>query len=363
MNGVLILENGSRFLGKLLSDSAAVGEVVFNTGMTGYQEVLTDPSYCGQIVAMTYPLIGNYGVAGCFEQARQSFVKGFVVSECCDYPSNWRLEGTLTAYLLERSIPCLYDVDTRAITRVLRSRGAMKGIIVPAHRAETDGRQLLAQELPKDAVEQVTTAAVEHIPGQGTRVAVLDFGVKRNILQYMAAAGCDLTIWPARSAAADILAQDPDGVFLSNGPGDPKDIPFAVETIRQLVGKKPVFGICLGHQLLALALGGDTYKLKFGHRGSNHPVKDLRSGRVYITSQNHGYAVDETSLAGKDMIVTHKAVNDGTVEGIRHTSLPVFSVQYHPEAAPGPADSGYLFAQFMELMGRYSRHAETNGPA
>lgn len=362
MNGQLILEDGSRFMGKLLGETSTIGEVVFNTGMTGYQEVLTDPSYCGQIVTMTYPLIGNYGVAKCFDQARQSFVKGFIISEFCDKPNNWQLEGTLAEYLTERNIPCLYDVDTRAITKVLRTRGAMKGIIVPAAMAEQDIQALLAQQLPADAVRQVTTRQVEHISGEGARVVVLDYGVKRNILQSMALAGCDLTVLPANTPASEILALNPDGIFLSNGPGDPKDIPFAVDTIRELLGKKPIFGICLGHQLLTLALGGDTYKLKFGHRGSNHPVKDLSTGRVYITSQNHGYAADEKSLIGKDIIITHRAVNDGTVEGIRHRTLPVFSVQYHPEAAPGPDDSSYLFDQFLTLMGR-NDHAKISQSA
>lgn len=362
MNGQLILADGSRFKGKLLFETQTVGETVFNTGMTGYQEVLTDPSYCGQIVTMTYPLIGNYGVAGIFEQARRSFVQGFIVSELCGDPSNWQNEGTLAGYLKERSIPCLYGVDTRAVTKVLRTNGAMKGIIVPEGLEESEITRLLQTKLPTDTVLQVTTQETYYMGTEGPHIAVLDYGIKRNILQSMAAAGFKLTILPARTTADEVLALQPDGIFLSNGPGDPKDVPFAIETIRQLIGKKPMFGICLGHQLLALALGGDTYKLKFGHRGSNHPVKDLATGRVYITSQNHGYAVDEQSLAGKDLVITHRAVNDGTVEGFRHRTLPIFSVQYHPEAAPGPDDSVYLFEQFLAII-RGNDNAQINQPA
>ncbi|MBP2637603.1 MAG: carA 2 [Firmicutes bacterium] len=348
MNGKLILEDGSVFQGMLASGTKAVGEVVFNTGMTGYQEVLTDPSYCGQIVTMTYPLIGNYGVAELFEQARQSFVRGFVISELCGQPSSWQAENSLVSYLKERNIPCIYGVDTRAITRKIRSHGTMKGIIVPADTSEVEIAELLNTPPFLEVVNEVTTPEIYRIPGEGPHVAVMDFGIKRNILNSMAKAGCNITVLPAHTPAEEILALNPDGIFLSNGPGDPKDAP--VETVRQLIGKKPIFGICLGHQLLALALGGDTYKLKFGHRGSNHPVKDLITGRVYITSQNHGYAIDEASLAKIDVTITHRAVNDNTIEGIRHNSLPVFSVQYHPEAAPGPDDSTYMFEEFMKLL-------------
>lgn len=348
MIGKLILEDGSVFQGMLLSATKTVGEVVFNTGMTGYQEVLTDPSYCGQIVTMTYPLIGNYGVANIFEQARQSFVRGFVVSEICHQPSNWQAEDSLVAYLKTRNIPCIYDVDTRAITRRIRAHGAMKGVIVTADTTESEVAELLGRPLCPDVVSEVTTKEVYRIPGNKTRIAVMDFGIKRNILNSMSNTGCDITVFPADTPATEILAINPDGIFLSNGPGDPKDAP--VDTVRELIGKKPIFGICLGHQLLALALGADTYKLKFGHRGSNQPVKDLTTGRVYITSQNHGYAIDDGSLANIDVTVTHRAVNDGTIEGMKHNSLPIFSVQYHPEAKPGPDDSSYLFDNFMKMI-------------
>lgn len=351
MKGKLILDDGSIFHGEILNDAQAVGEVVFNTGMTGYQEVLTDPSYCGQIVTMTYPLIGNYGVAPIFDQSRQPYVRGFIMSELCQEPSNWQSKGTLLGYLTENGIPCLYGVDTRAITRRIRSKGTMKGVIVPGDTPDEEIQKLLKCDLPKDLVKEVTTKEIYTMPGSGPHVVVMDFGIKRNILHSMAGIGLNLTVVPADTTVDAILALNPDAVFLSNGPGDPKDVSYAIDTIKQLLTKNiPLFGICLGHQLLALALGANTYKLKFGHRGSNHPVKDLAKGRVFITSQNHGYAVDEVSLEGKGLVVTHRAVNDGTVEGMRHTSLPVFSVQYHPEAAPGPDDNTYLFDEFIKMI-------------
>ncbi|MGL5513944.1 MAG: glutamine-hydrolyzing carbamoyl-phosphate synthase small subunit [Sporomusa sp.] len=348
MIGKLILEDGSVFQGMLASGSKAVGEIVFNTGMTGYQEILTDPSYCGQIVTLTYPLIGNYGVSELFEQGRQSFVSGFVVSELCDQPSNWQSEGSLVAYLRSRNIPCIYDVDTRAITRRIRAQGAMRAIIVSADTSEKEIAEMLARPASVELVKEVTTKEIYTIAGNGFHVAVMDFGVKRNILNCMAKAGCHLTVFPADTPVEEVLACNPDGIFLSNGPGDPQHAP--IETVQQLIGKKPIFGICLGHQLLARVFGGDTYKMKFGHRGSNHPVKDLTTGRVYITSQNHGYAIAEESLSGLDITITHHAVNDGTLEGMQHNSLPIFSVQYHPEAAPGPDDSAYLFDKFWQLI-------------
>lgn len=350
MRGKLILADGTEFYGTLLGELAGAGEVVFNTGMTGYQEVLTDPSYCGQIVTMTYPLIGNYGVSSQFDQAPRSHVRGVVISDLCRTPSNWRSETTLAAYLAERQIPCLYDVDTRAVTKVLRVKGAMGGVIAPADAEYEDVARLYAQARIRNLVEEVTTEAVYRLGGSGPRVVAVDYGVKRNIITALAQAGCEVIVVPADMPADGILALNPAGVFLSNGPGDPKALPGSITTIKDLIGRIPIFGICLGHQLLTLALGGDTYKLKFGHRGSNHPVKDLQTGRVYITSQNHGYAVDESSLRGKEIVITHRAVNDGTVEGIRHKTLPVFSVQYHPEAAPGPADSAYLFHQFIAML-------------
>ena len=352
MQGKLLLEDGAAFTGRLLGDGGTVGEVVFNTGMTGYQEILTDPSYCQQIVVLTYPLVGNYGIAQKFMQSRQSFVNGLVIGELCEEPSNWQAEESLRAFLTREKIPCLYDVDTRAVTRHIRSAGAMKGMFVAedASPEETDRR--LAAPLPKEVVAAVTTPEVYTLENDGPRVVVWDFGIKKNILRSLHQWGCDLTVVPAFTTAEEVMALAPDGIFLSNGPGNPKDVPEIAANIKNLLGKKPMFGICLGHQLLALAMGADTYKLKFGHRGSNQPVKNLATGRVQITSQNHGYAVDEASLAKLPLTVTHRAVNDGTVEGMRHEALPVFTVQFHPEAAPGSDDNTYLFDQFMTLLAK-----------
>lgn len=354
MKGKLILEDGSVYMGELLdSETKAVGEVVFTTTMTGYQESLTDPSFCGQILTMTYPLIGNYGTAEKFMQSRKSFVRGFVIGELCDAPNNWQSEETLTDFLTENNIPCLYNVDTRAITRHIRSAGAMKGVIVPADMAENEIAALQSEELPRNVVETVTTPEVYTLETEtpdAPHIVAMDFGVKRSILCNINRIGAKVTVVPAHTSADEVLALNPDGVFLSNGPGDPTDVPEIVEEVRKLAGKKPIFGICLGHQLLALAFGAKTYKMKFGHRGGNQPVKNLKMSKVHISAQNHGYAVDTVSLEGTPLVVTHVNVNDDTIEGLRHTSLPIFSVQYHPEAAPGPDDNMYLFDEFWNLM-------------
>lgn len=351
MKGRLILANGCTFAGKMIGTTPCVGEVVFNTGMTGYQEILTDPSYAGQIITLTYPLIGNYGTFAAIEQSRRPYCTGFIISEYCDHPSNWQMDGDLESYLKKHQIPCLYDVDTRAITRAIRNEGVMKGIIVPDSYSEEECRSLLTQALPTNQVETVTVKEPETRGEEGEfHVAVVDFGAKENILKGLLEVGCRLTVFPANSKAEDVLAIEPDGIFLSNGPGDPQDLGYAIAEVKKLIGQKPIFGICMGHQVTALALGGNTYKLPFGHRGSNHPVKDMRTGRVYITSQNHGYAVDEKSLANVDVTVTHRSVNDDTVEGLRHNSLPVMTVQYHPEASPGPTDNLYLFDEFKAMM-------------
>ena len=354
MKGKLILEDGSVYTGELLdSETRTVGEVVFTTTMTGYQESLTDPSFCGQILTMTYPLIGNYGSAEKFMQSRRSFVRGFVIGELCDAPNNWQAEESLTEFLRENNIPCLYHVDTRAVTRHIRSAGAMKGVIVPENMPESEIVALQGEELPRNVVEIVTTPEVYTLETEtpdAPHIVAMDFGVKRSILQNINRIGAKVTVVPAHTSAEEVLALNPDGVFLSNGPGDPTDVPEIVEEVRKLAGKKPIFGICLGHQLLALAFGAKTYKMKFGHRGGNQPVKNLKMGKVHISAQNHGYAVDPASLAGTPLVVTHTNVNDDTIEGLRHTGLPIFSVQYHPEAAPGPDDNMYLFDEFWDLM-------------
>ena len=350
MKGKLILEDGSVFTGDLLNDCTATGEVVFNTGMTGYQEILTDPSYCCQIVTLTFPLVGNYGVAEKFMQSRKSFVNGFIIGELCDEGSNWQKENELAQFLNDQKSPCLYNVDTRAVTRTIRSQGCMKGVIVSEDATQEEIDKLMTVPIKLDVVAEVTTPEKYVMENDGPNVVVMDFGIKQNILNSMHNLGCRLTVVPASTTAEEILAMNPDGIFLSNGPGDPKDVPEVIAEVKKLIGKKPMFGICLGHQLISLALGADTYKLKFGHRGSNQPVKDLRNGRVYISSQNHGYAVKEASLKDLPLEVTHINVNDGTVEGMQHTSLPLFSVQYHPEASPGPDDNMYLFDQFWAML-------------
>ncbi|MBP8599396.1 MAG: glutamine-hydrolyzing carbamoyl-phosphate synthase small subunit [Selenomonas sp.] len=353
MKGKLILEDGSVFSGELLNNIKATGEVVFNTSMTGYQESLTDPSYCRQILTLTYPMVGNYGIADIFMQSRKSFVNGFVIGELCEEGSNWHYETSLADFLTKQGVPCLYNVDTRAVTRKIRSAGTMKGIIVADDAAKTEMDELFAVPIKKDVVMEVTTPetyTIEAAKADAPLVVAMDFGVKQNILKSLHELGCQIKVVPADTKAEDVLAMNPDGIFLSNGPGDPADVPEIVEEIKKLLGKKPIFGICLGHQLLARALGAKTYKLKFGHRGSNQPVKNLLTGRVQISSQNHGFAVDEESLKDLPLEVTHINVNDGTVEGIRHTEMPIFSVQYHPEASPGPDDNMYLFDEFWTML-------------
>lgn len=354
MKGKLILQDGTTFRGQLFGGSNATteGEVVFNTGMTGYQEILTDPSYCRQIVTLTYPLIGNYGTAKQFNQSRKSFVGGLIVGELCEKPSSSSMQKTLAEFLTTEKIPCLYDVDTRALTRKIRSAGTMKGVIVSEYTSQGTIDEMMSLPIRKNVVEQVTTPVSYTLDGRAGApyVVTMDFGIKRNILDAMRKLGCKVTVVPAKSPAEAVLALNPDGIFLSNGPGDPKDVPDIVREVKKLIGQRPIFGICLGHQILALAMGANTYKLKFGHRGSNQPVKDLTTGKVAITSQNHGYAIDAKSLEGLPVQITHVSLNDGTVEGFRHTSLPISSVQYHPEAAPGPNDSVHLFDEFIFNM-------------
>ena len=375
--GWVALEDGRVFKGvSFAAPGKRGGEVVFNTSMSGYQEVLTDPSYKGQIVTMTYPLIGNYGVNPEDVESSGPQVEGFVVREYCAYPSNWRSRSSLGHYLTEHDIVGVSGIDTRALTRHIRLDGAMRAVIA-AGEYNPDDLVDEARTLPSmtgaDYVQHVTCEAAydwtdadpsfdvmvsdresrSPLPeGTGLRVAAMDFGVKFNILKLLASEGHPVRVFPAHADADEILAWNPDGIFLSNGPGDPAAVTYAVQTIRALLGKKPLFGICLGNQLLGLALGGTTHKLKFGHRGGNQPVQDLKTGTVQITSQNHGFCVDMDSLKDKGVELTHINLNDKTVEGLRHEESGAFSVQYHPEASPGPHDASYLFREFTELMMR-----------
>jgi carbamoyl-phosphate synthase small subunit len=347
MKAKLILENGMIFKGNAFGYlGETIGEVVFNTGMTGYQQVLTDPSYYGQIVTMTYPLIGNYGINLEDGESEAPKVKGFIVREACDYPNNFRCELKLKDYLKNHKIMALEGIDTRALTKVLRNSGTMKGIITTEELSEGYIKKRLVGFSNAAAVKSVTTVEAYKIKGNGQHIAILDFGIKTNIINSFRKRGCSLTVFPADTPYEKILRVNPDKIFLSNGPGDPEDLPEVIENIKKLIGKKPIVGICLGHQLLALALGGKTSKLKFGHRGCNHPVKDLESNKVYITSQNHGYYVKELP---EEVAVTHISMNDDTIEGMKHKTLPIFSVQYHPEACPGPRDADYIFDKFLEL--------------
>ncbi len=386
---ILALEDGRVFNGRAAGAiTRRGGEVVFNTSLTGYQEVFTDPSYSGQIVCLTYPHIGNVGTNLDDEESGKPYIEGLIVREFSELASNWRSSETAQAYLERHGVPVIGDIDTRALVRHLREVGALRGILAtddtPADQLIAEAKALptmAGQELagrvtpakkyewPKGSIE--LTAPPAHAPASGAaarekkgasapeerrhRVVAYDFGIKQNILRLLVDYGCDVTVVPAKTSAEDILALKPNGVFLSNGPGDPEPITYAVGNIKKLLGRVPIFGICLGHQLCGLALGGKTFKLKFGHHGSNHPVKNLRTQKVEITAQNHGFCVDPESLPSSDVEVTHLNLNDHTNEGMRHRSLPLFSVQYHPEASPGPHDARYLFDDFIALMKETAR--------
>lgn len=352
MRAYLALEDGTVFEGGSFGAVGEVtGEFVFNTGMTGYQEILTDPSYCGQIVTMTYPLIGNYGVNPEDIESARPQVRGFVVREICKTPSNWRSLETLSGYLARNGIIGIEGIDTRALTRILRDKGTMKGILSTDPEFSPENRMEKIRSYRVDhPVDQVTVKQRIHYEGSGPRVALLDYGIKQNIVRSLLKRSCEVFQFPASATSREILAVEPDGIMLSNGPGDPKDCGPQIRTISELIGKKPLFGICLGHQLTALAMGGDTEKLKYGHRGCNHPVKDLERDFTYITSQNHGYTIVEESLDKSEMAVSHRNMNDGTVEGVRYLNVPAFTVQFHPEASPGPADTAYLFDRFIHMM-------------
>ena len=370
MEAILALEDGTWYRGVAAgAEGEARGEVVFNTSMTGYQEVLTDPSYAGQIVTMTCPEIGNYGVSPGDVESRAPQVAGFIVREESPVASNWRAAGTLRDYLVAHHIVAIADIDTRALTRKLRSGGVMRGVIATGAALDPNVLVEHANAIPSmegsDLVRGVTSdktfdwpeedpdefgVPVEHRTSRRLKIAAYDFGMKWNILRRLSAHGCDVRVYPAAAPASELLTKKPDGVFLSNGPGDPAPLTYAIENAKALVKSNvPVFGICLGHQILGLAMGGTTFKLKFGHRGANHPVKQLESGKIEITSQNHGFAVDPASLPD-DVEVTHVNLYDGTVEGLRHRSRPVFCVQYHPEASPGPHDADYLFNDFIAMI-------------
>ena len=353
-SAILLLADGRIFEGKSFGyQGETTGEVCFNTGMTGYQEILTDPSYCKQIVTMTSPHIGNYGINEEDIESENIQVAGFVIKEETMTPSNWRSTQSLGEYLKKNKIVGIKEIDTRSLTRHIRDEGAMNGII-SSNDLDIQSLEKKLKKFPDmnglDLAKDVTTQKKYKWPGKGQyRVAVIDFGIKKNILRLLSDAGCELTVFPASIKAEDILSFEPDGVFLSNGPGDPLAVTYGIETVKKLLGKVPLFGICLGHQILALALGASTFKLKFGHRGINHPVRNNEKNTVEITSQNHGFAVDLDSLP-PNVISTHINLNDNTSGGIRCTDIPAFSVQYHPESSPGPHDSRYLFNQFIEMM-------------
>jgi len=368
VKAILLLEDGTVFEGTSFgAKGQKCGEVVFNTSMAGYQEILTDPSYHEQIITMTYPLIGNYGTNKADTESRKIFARGLIVKENCDYPSSWRNTQSLTDYLKANNVAGLEGIDTRALVKHIRIAGAMRGIISSTEFGITSLKKKLQQYpslVGRDIVKDVTGKKSycwdkgvidvlnnrEIRPDKKYRIVAFDYGIKHNILRLLRSHGCDVYVTPAVTTAKEVLAQKPDGVFLSNGPGDPAPVSYAIKTIQELLGKVPIFGICLGHQLLALALGAKTYKLKFGHRGANHPVQNLRTGKIEITCQNHGFCVDMDSLNNKAVELTHLNLNDNTIEGIRCKERPAFSVQYHPEASPGPHDSNYLFETFTKLM-------------
>ncbi|MES2737938.1 MAG: glutamine-hydrolyzing carbamoyl-phosphate synthase small subunit [Verrucomicrobiota bacterium] len=383
MKAILALEDGRYFEGESFgAPGTRTGEICFNTSMCGYQEVLTDPSYRGQIVAMTYPMIGNYGINGLDDESSEPHVRGFVIEELCDVPSNWRSTQSLDAYLKQHNIPGIQGIDTRALTKHLRTLGAMRSVITTEVSTVAEAVKLAQESAPmsgSDFVKEVTTKSIytwdpenelsrqwdipspsqnreggpegafHPLPEARHHIVAYDFGMKRNILRGLRQSGFHVTVVPATATAEEVLARNPDGVFLSNGPGDPAALDYIHKEVKQLIGKKPIFAICLGHQILGHAYGGKTFKLKFGHRGGNQPVKDLRTGKVSITSQNHGFAIDPASLPS-NVEVTHINLNDGTVEGMRHREAPVLSVQYHPEAAPGPNDAKYFFEEFAKLI-------------
>jgi carbamoyl-phosphate synthase small subunit len=374
MEAILALEDGRVFRGR--GDGAPgerFGEVVFNTSLSGYQEILTDPSYAGQIVILTYPHIGNYGTNSLDCEAARPYAEGLVVRELSQLASNWRSEQDTSTFLAQYGVPVISDIDTRALVLHLRKHGAMRGVISTIDRDESS-LVAKAKASPSmvglDLASRVTTASryewaepsadFLHAreatrPPARFRVVAFDYGIKQNILRRLVDVGCHVIVVPAKTSASEVMELKPDGVFLSNGPGDPEPVDYAARAVRDLLGRVPIFGICLGHQIIGLALGGKTYKLKFGHHGGNHPVMNLETQKVEITAQNHGFAVDPDSLQASEVVLTHRNLNDDTLEGLRHRTLPLFSVQYHPEASPGPHDSAYLFDRFVKVMEEFKK--------
>lgn len=359
----LILEDGTEFTGENFGaeiKEMMMGEVVFNTGMTGYQEVLSDPSYCDQIICMTYPLIGNYGTNMDDFESLSPSLKAFIVKEAADAPSNFRNMKSIDQLLKSFNIPGLQKIDTRKLTKKIRDKGTLKGILAPADKTFEDVKDFFSSPYTVDQIERVSCKSPTDYPADGPRVVLIDYGVKKSIIKSLLKRNCNVFVVPHDSSSEDILKFNPDGVLLSNGPGDPKSVPETLEVIKDLQSQVPLFCICMGHQLFALANGADTTKMKFGHRGANHPVKDLIRDRVYITSQNHGYAVESESIAKTDMEITQINLNDKTVEGLQHKTYPAFSVQYHPEANPGPEDTAFLFDQFISNIKTHQKNKENN---
>ncbi len=353
MKAFLILEDGTVFTGTSIgSTREVISEIVFNTSMTGYLEVLTDPSYAGQAVVMTYPLIGNYGICQEDMESLKPWPDGYIVRELSRIPSNFRSEDTIQHFLKENNIPGISGIDTRALTKILREKGTMNGMITTDEGFDLDEVILRMKKYSVTGVVKATSCKEKYVlPGNGKKVALLDLGAKKNIAHSLNERGCEVTVYPAWTKAEEILSTDPDGIMLSNGPGDPKECTEIIAEIKKLYESNvPIFAICLGHQLMALATGADTHKLKYGHRGGNHPVKDLETGRVYISSQNHGYVVDEDTMDPAVAVPAFVNVNDGTNEGLKYTNKNIFTVQYHPEACPGPQDSSYLFDRFLNMM-------------